>query len=80
MSYTVTNKAGGHKKIWSVKECKVLLTFDKDNKAVVESKAVADKLKKLGYGVEEIKENKETKDKDSEEIKENKETNSKDDA
>ncbi len=55
MSYTVTNKAGGHKKIWSVKEGKVLLTFDKDNKAVVESKAVADKLKKLGYAVAENK-------------------------
>lgn len=55
MSYTVTNKADGHKKIWSVKEGKVLLTFDKDNKAVVESKAVADKLKKLGYEVAENK-------------------------
>ena len=55
MGYTITNKAGGHKKIWSVKEGKVLLTFDNNNKAVVDSKTVADRLKKLGYTVTENK-------------------------
>lgn len=55
MSYTITNKRGGHKKIYGIAEGKVILEFGRDNTAVIENKATADKLKRLGYGVKENK-------------------------
>lgn len=65
MSYKITNKPNGLKKIFGLIEGKIIVEFGKDDTAVINDKAIADRLKKVGYGVEEIKENKETKDKQS---------------
>ncbi len=65
MIYKITNKPNGLKKIFGLIEGRIIVEFDKDNTAAINDKAIADRLKKVGYGVEEIKENKETKDKQS---------------
>lgn len=58
MSYKITNKPNGLKKIFGLKEGKIIVEFGKDNTAVVNDKEIADRLKKIGYGVEEIKQSK----------------------
>lgn len=65
MSYKITNKPNGLKKIFGLIEGKIIVEFGNDDTAVINDKAIADRLKKVGYGVEEIKESKETKDKQS---------------
>lgn len=58
MSYKITNKPNGLKKIFGLKEGKVIVEFGKDNTAIIDDKTIAGRLKKIGYGVEEIEQSK----------------------
>lgn len=54
MTYIITNKRGGNKKVWSVSKGCIVLEFDKNNIAKTSDSDLANRLKALGYGVKEV--------------------------